>query len=60
VPWPSDLVRALEELNLGLVDGTVTALSERSRVYRVLTGDRRDFDAIRVGPHFSRALEIVP
>jgi len=38
----------------------LTALSERSRVYRVLTGDRRDFDAIRVGPHFSRALEIVP
>jgi hypothetical protein len=42
LPLPSDLVRALEfdakfkELNLGLVDGTVAALSERRKVYRVL------------------------
>lgn len=63
---PSDLVRALEfdakfkELDLGLVDGTVAAVTERRRVYRVLTSDRRDFGAIRVGPHFSRALELVP
>jgi len=63
---PSDLVRALEfdakfrELALGLVDGTIAALCERRRVYRVLTSDRRDFGAIRVGPHFSRALELVP
>ena len=66
LPLPSDLIRALEfdakfkGLNLGLVDGTVAALSERRRVYRVLTTDRRDFGAIRVGPHFSRALELVP
>ena len=66
VPLPSDLVRALEfdakfkELNLGLVDGTVAAVTERRRVYRVLTSDRRDFGTIRVGPHFSRALELVP
>ena len=63
---PSDLIRALEfdakfkELNLGLVDGTVAALTERCRVFRVLTTDRRDFGTIRVGPHFSRALELVP
>ena len=63
---PSDLIRALEfdakfkELNLGLVDGTVAALTERRKVYRVLTTDRRDFGTIRVGPHFSRALELVP
>jgi len=66
LPLPSDLVRALEfdakfkELGLGLVDGTVAALSERRRVYRVLTSDRRDFGAIRVGPHFTRALELLP
>jgi predicted nucleic acid-binding protein len=65
-PWPSDLVRALEfdskfkGLNLGLVDSMVAALAERRKVYRVLTTDRRDFGAIRVGPHFSRALELVP
>jgi predicted nucleic acid-binding protein len=66
LPLPSDLVRALEfdakfkELNLGLVDGTVAALSERRKVYRVLTTDRRDFGTIRIGPHFSRVLELVP
>jgi predicted nucleic acid-binding protein len=66
LPLPSDLVRALEfdakfkELNLGLVDGTVAALTERRKVYRVLTTDRRDFGTIRVGPHYSRALELVP
>ena len=66
LPLPSDLVRALEfdakfkELNLGLVDGTIAALAERRNVYRVLTTDRRDFGAIRVGPHLSRALELVP
>ena len=66
LPLPSDVVRALEfdarfkELDLGLVDGMVAAVSERRRVYRVLTSDRRDFGAIRVGPHFSRALELLP
>jgi predicted nucleic acid-binding protein len=66
LPLPSDLVRGLEfdakfkELNLGLVDGTVAAVTERRKVYRVLTSDRRDFGAIGVGPHFSRALELVP
>ena len=63
---PSDMVRALEpdarfkNLNLGLVDGTVAAVAERRNVYRVLTTDRRDFAAIRVGPRLSRALELLP
>lgn len=62
-PLPSDLVRALEfdakfkELQLGLVDGTIAALTERRKIYRLLTSDRRDFGTIRVGPHFARALE---
>ena len=66
LPLPSDLVRALEldarfhNLNLGLVDGTVAALAERREIYRVLTTDRRDFGALRVGPRFSRALELLP
>ena len=66
LPLPSDLVRALDldakfkNLNLGLVDGTVAALAERRKVYRVLTTDRRDFSVIRVGPRFSRALELLP
>ena len=66
LPLPSDLVRALEldakfkDLNLGLVDGTIAALAERREVYRVLTTDRRDFSALRVGPRLLRALEILP
>jgi predicted nucleic acid-binding protein len=65
-PLPSDLVRALEldakfkDFELGLVDGTVAALAERRQVYRVLTTDRRDFSAIRIGPRLSRALELLP
>ena len=66
LPLPTDLVRALEldarfkDLNLGLVDGTVAAVAERRRVFRVLTTDRRHFSAIRVGPRLSQALDLVP
>ena len=66
LPVPSDLVRALEldakfrELHLGLVHGTVAAVAERRQVYRVLTTDRRDFSAIRIGPRLSRGLELLP
>lgn len=66
LPLPADIARALEldarfgELDLGLVDGTVAAIAERRRVYRVLTTDRRDFGAIRVGPRLTHALELLP
>jgi len=66
LPLPSDIARALEldakfdGLDLGLVDGMVAAVAERRQVYRVLTSDRRDFGAIRVGPRFARALELLP
>jgi len=66
LPTPADLARAIEldaifeELGLGLVDGTVAAVAERRRVPRVLTTDRRDFSAIRVGRRFERAFELVP
>ena len=65
-PLPVDIARALAldsrfaDLELGLVDGTVAAVAERRRVFRVLTSDRRDFAAIRVGPHFTRALDLLP
>jgi predicted nucleic acid-binding protein len=65
-PLPSDLVRALEfdarfkDLEIGLVDGSVAATAERRQVFRVLTSDRRDFGAIRVGRRFNRPLELVP
>jgi len=47
-------------LELGLVDGMVAAVAERRGVYRVLTTDRRDFSALRVGPRLTRALELLP
>jgi predicted nucleic acid-binding protein len=63
---PADIVRALHldakfhELQIGLVDGTVAAVAERRRVYRVLTIDREDFVPLRVGDRFQIRLEIVP
>ena len=66
LPIPSDVVRALEidarfkDLQMGLVDGMVAAVAERRQVYRVLTTDRRDFGAVRVGPRLARALELLP
>ncbi|MBI4729127.1 MAG: hypothetical protein HY775_06440 [Acidobacteria bacterium] len=66
LPLPSDVVRALEldarfnTLGLGLVDGTILAVAERRRIYRVLTTDRRDFGAVRLGPRLTRALELLP
>ena len=66
LPLPTDIARALEldakfeDLDLGLVDGTVAAVAERRQVYRVLTSDRRDFAAVRVGPRLSRALDPLP
>lgn len=63
---PSDIVRALEfdakfdNLDLGLVDGTVAAVAERLEIYRILTSDRRDFGVLRVGLGYSRALYLVP
>jgi predicted nucleic acid-binding protein len=66
LPTPADLARAIEldarfeGLRLGLVDGTVAAVAERRRVSRILTTDRRDFSAIRVGRRLDRPLELVP
>lgn len=63
---PADVARALEldhrfkDLEIGLVDGTVAAVAERRRVYRVLTTDRRDFSVLRIGSRFTRALELLP
>ena len=63
---PADIVRALHidakfrELSLGLTDGIVAAVAERRRVWRVLTTDRRDFSAVRVGARYERALTLVP
>jgi predicted nucleic acid-binding protein len=67
LPLPSDIARrALEldakfkNLKLGLVDGTVAAVAEWRRVDRVLTVDRHDFAAVRVGPRITLAFELLP
>jgi len=55
---------ALEErfaaLKIGLVDGVVAAVAERMRALRILTTDRRDFGALRVGARFAKPLVLVP
>jgi predicted nucleic acid-binding protein len=66
LPFARDLVRAPEidaefkDFALGLVDGTVAAVAERRQVYRILTADRSDFAAIRLGPSFAGPLELLP
>ncbi len=61
-----DLARALvidakfSTLELGLVDSMVAAIAERRRVTRILTIDRRDFTALRVGVRYDRRLEVIP
>jgi predicted nucleic acid-binding protein len=61
-----DLARAMEfdarfaDIRLGLVDGVVAAVAERRRVLRILTTDRRDFSAVRIGRRFERALIPIP
>jgi len=63
---PRDIVRGLEldakfrQLGIGLVDGMVAAVAERRRILRVLTTDRRDFSALRIGERFDKALVLVP
>jgi predicted nucleic acid-binding protein len=63
-PIPSDIARALELdakfEGLGLVDGTVAAVAERRQVFRILTSDRRDFAALRVGSRFNRSFDLLP
>jgi len=66
LPLASDVVRALEldarfaNLELGLVDCMIAAIAERRGIYRVLTTDRRDFSALRVGPGLSQPLQLLP
>ena len=63
---PADVVRAMQldskfaDLKLGLVEGLVAAVAERRRGYRVLTTDRADFAALRVGERYNRALTLLP
>jgi uncharacterized protein len=61
-----DLARAMEldsrfaNLELGLVDGMVAAIAERRGIDRILTTDRRDFSAVRIGRRLDRSLTLVP
>jgi len=63
---PDDIARALyldakfHELELGLVDGTVAAVAERRRIFRVLTIDHADLGPLRVGERLNVRLDLVP
>ena len=64
--FASDLARAMEldikfsDLRLGVVDSMIAAVAERRRIYRILTTDRDDFAAIRVGIRYRQSLLLVP
>jgi predicted nucleic acid-binding protein len=63
-PTPEDLLRAGEldrkfkDIDLGLVDASIGALAERLGVFHILTIDS-DFAAMRLGPKYSRAFQLV-
>lgn len=63
-PTVADLARAsvidrkFSNLELGLTDSTIVALAERLGVFRLLTSDS-DFVAVRAGPRWNRALELI-
>jgi hypothetical protein len=53
-----DLLGQYEALKIGYVDASVVAIAERFRVTKILTTDRRHFNAIR--PAHCRAFELLP
>lgn len=63
-PTASDLSRAMvidkkfADVGLGLVDASIAALAERTRIFRLLTTDS-DFAAVRVGRAWRQALELI-
>ena len=63
---PEDLARAVQidekfsDQEIGLVDGTVAAIAERKKIYRVLTIDHAHFRAIRIGSNYRQSITIVP
>ena len=54
----AELDAAYPDLNLGLVDASVIALSERLGETKVATLDRRDFSVVR--PRHCDALRLLP
>lgn len=42
-----ELLKKYEKLNLGLVDASIIAVSERLNIQKVLTTDRRHFSAVK-------------
>ncbi len=55
-----ELDQKFHGLEIGTVDGVVTALAERLRIYRALTIDHEDFRPLRVGERYTQRFEIVP
>ncbi len=52
------LLEQYETLMIGCVDASVVAVAERFRVTKILTTDRRHFNAIR--PAHCMAFELLP
>jgi hypothetical protein len=52
------LLKKYGDLNLGFVDASVIAISERLKVYKIMSTDRRHFSAVR--PKHCDALILLP
>lgn len=53
-----EIMKAYANLNIGLVDASVVALSERLGISKILTADRRHFSAVK--PKHCPHLELLP
>lgn len=54
----AEILKQYEDNNIGLADASIIAVSERLKVRKVLTADRRHFSAVR--PRRCDALELLP
>jgi predicted nucleic acid-binding protein len=54
----AELLKQYDYLNLGFVDATLVAISERLKIRRILTTDRRHFSAVK--PKHCEAFTLLP
>ena len=54
----SELLKQYDTLNLGFVDASIVAISERMKIRRILTTDRRHFSAVK--PKHCEAFTLLP
>ncbi|MEW6002587.1 MAG: PIN domain-containing protein [Nitrospirota bacterium] len=54
----AELLKHYDNLNLGFVDASIVAISERLKIHRILTTDRRHFSVVK--PKHCEAFTLLP